>query len=155
MTPITKPRYLSTHILINWSSYLSFHPVCYLLKLQIELKMSELITKIVRSTGNHAASDDIYYRHTSTNGKKGKSAPTGGKSKSKVTGMRHGDSVYQGNPNTTNITQIEADDEDIELQNTGPGIVKTVETTVATFAASERDPDGSSQSSSTRNLHYP
>ncbi|CAG9936427.1 unnamed protein product [Clonostachys rosea f. rosea IK726] len=146
---------VGTMSLKNSMVYLSFHPVCYLLKLQIELKMSELITKIVRSTGNHAASDDIYYRHTSTNGKKGKSAPTGGKSKSKVTGMRHGDSVYQGNPNTTNITQIEADDEDIELQNTGPGIVKTVETTVATFAASERDPDGSSQSSSTRNLHYP
>ncbi|CAG9950080.1 unnamed protein product [Clonostachys rosea f. rosea IK726] len=89
---------VGTMSLKNSMVYLSFHPVCYLLKLQIELKMSELITKIVRSTGNHAASDDIYYRHTSTNGKKGKSAPTGGKSKSKVTGMRHGDSVYQGKP---------------------------------------------------------
>ncbi|KAF4452315.1 hypothetical protein F53441_4833 [Fusarium austroafricanum] len=40
--------------------YLSFHPVCYLLKLQIEMKMAELITKIVRSSG--ATGHDDYYR---------------------------------------------------------------------------------------------
>jgi hypothetical protein len=42
------------------SSYLSFHPVVYLSKLQIEMKMAELITKLVRSTGGRG-NQDVYY----------------------------------------------------------------------------------------------
>ncbi|KAF5618357.1 hypothetical protein F52700_12306 [Fusarium sp. NRRL 52700] len=46
--------------------YLSFHPVCYLLKLQIEMNMAELITKVVRSSGA-TVKDKIYPHHSSGN----------------------------------------------------------------------------------------
>ncbi|KAF5578721.1 lactoylglutathione lyase [Fusarium pseudoanthophilum] len=45
--------------------YLSFHPVCYLLKLQIEMKMAELISKIIRSSGT--TGKEIYAPLSSAN----------------------------------------------------------------------------------------
>ncbi|KAM5372443.1 hypothetical protein ACJZ2D_007481 [Fusarium nematophilum] len=119
--------------------YLSFHPVCYLLKLQIEMKMAELITKIVRSTGAHG-SEDIYYRQSST-GDKSKTARGG---------------TFRGG----NTTQIEAGEHDsaIELDisdRRDNGIIKTVQTTVATSRVEERDEgDSESRTSSTQRLHY-
>ncbi|PCD39400.1 hypothetical protein FGRA07_00671 [Fusarium graminearum] len=47
--------------------YLSFHPVAYLLKLQIEMKMAELITKIVRSSGTRGSDEGYYHSSNMTN----------------------------------------------------------------------------------------
>ncbi|KAL6364692.1 hypothetical protein LRP88_00663 [Fusarium phalaenopsidis] len=134
--------------------YLSFHPVCYLLKLQIEMKMAELITKIVRSTGRHG-SDDIYYRHSST-GDKSKTA--GGTTKVKFS---NGLSGAQGTFRQGNTTQIEAGDQDSDIEMeirgraTDGGIIKTTHTTVASSPVDIREDDDShSRTSSTRKLHY-
>ncbi|RSL68969.1 hypothetical protein CEP54_002592 [Fusarium duplospermum] len=134
--------------------YLSFHPVCYLLKLQIEMKMAELITKIVRSTGRHG-SDDIYYRQSST-GDKSKTA--GGTTKVKFS---NGLSGAQGTFRQGNTTQIEAGepDSDIEMdirdRATDGGIIRTIHTTVASSPVDIREDDDShSRTSSTRKLHY-
>ncbi|EEU39267.1 uncharacterized protein NECHADRAFT_43326, partial [Fusarium vanettenii 77-13-4] len=134
--------------------YLSFHPVCYLLKLQIEMKMAELITKIVRSTGRHG-SDDIYYRQSST-GDKSKTAR--GTTKAKFsTGL----SGAQGTFKQGNTTQIEAGDQDSDIEMeirdraTDGGIIKTTHTTVASSPVDIREDDDShSRTSSTRQLHY-
>ncbi|KAM5353451.1 hypothetical protein ACJ41O_000101 [Fusarium nematophilum] len=134
--------------------YLSFHPVCYLLKLQIEMKMAELITKIVRSTGAHG-SEDIYYRQSST-GDKSKTARgvTRAKFSNNLTGGHQG--TFRGG----NTTQIEAGEHDsaIELDisdRRDNGIIKTVQTTVATSRVEERDEgDSESRTSSTQRLHY-
>ncbi|KAF4983618.1 hypothetical protein FZEAL_1027 [Fusarium zealandicum] len=134
--------------------YLSFHPVCYLLKLQIEMKMAELITKIVQSAGAHG-SEDIYYRHSST-GNKSKSA-RGTKSR-----FANG---FAGGHNTSfrggNTTQVEAGghESDIELETRDrmaeTGIIKTVQTMVARDLADEGDDgDVESRTSSTRKLHH-
>ncbi|KAI8718120.1 hypothetical protein NCS52_00890000 [Fusarium sp. LHS14.1] len=134
--------------------YLSFHPVCYLLKLQIEMKMAELITKIVRSTGRHG-SDDIYYRHSSTGDK---SRTVGGTAKVKFS---HGMSGAQGTFRQGNTTQIEAGDQDSDIEMeirgraTDGGIIKTTHTTVASSPVEIREDDDShSRTSSTRQLHY-
>ncbi|KAH7259870.1 hypothetical protein B0J15DRAFT_491306 [Fusarium solani] len=134
--------------------YLSFHPVCYLLKLQIEMKMAELITKIVRSTGRHG-SDDIYYRQSST-GDKSKTA--GGTTKVKFS---NGLSGAQGTFRQGNTTQIEAGDQDSDIEMeirdraTDGGIIKTTHTTVASSPVDIREDDDShSRTSSTRKLHY-
>ncbi|KAJ4309601.1 hypothetical protein N0V84_011414 [Fusarium piperis] len=135
--------------------YLSFHPVCYLLKLQIEMKMAELITKIVRSSGRHG-SDDIYYRQSST---RDKSKTAGGTAKVK---FPNGLSGAQGTFRQGNTTQIEAgeQDRDIEMEirdrATDGGIIKTTHTTVASSPVidTREDDDSQSRTSSTRKLHY-
>ncbi|KAF4469122.1 hypothetical protein FALBO_3993 [Fusarium albosuccineum] len=138
--------------------YLSFHPVCYLLKLQIEMKMAELITKIVRS-GGARGSDDNYY-HNSSSGDKSKSG--GGTTKRKFSHAIPGVNTPFKGANTTHVEGGERGEHDssieIELQgrsNIDAGIVRTIQTTVATSPVDEReDTDSHSRTSSTRKLHY-
>uniref|UniRef100_A0A0D2Y369 Integral membrane protein n=1 Tax=Fusarium oxysporum (strain Fo5176) TaxID=660025 RepID=A0A0D2Y369_FUSOF len=110
--------------------YLSFHPVCYLLKLQIEMKMAELITKIVRSSGA-TGKDNAYYHHSSAN--HAKSMATNTITKPSATHSHPGvHGAFPGN----NTTRIQAGDRDssIEMELQGrmsmsqSGIVRTVET---------------------------
>ncbi|KAM5367294.1 hypothetical protein ACJA88_011546 [Fusarium oxysporum] len=121
--------------------YLSFHPVCYLLKLQIEIKMAELITKIVRSSGA-TGKDNAYYHHSSAN--HAKSMATNTITKPSATHSHPGvHGAFPGN----NTTRIQAGDRDssIEMELQGrmsmsqSGIVRTVETTVATSPAQVHD----------------
>ncbi|WKT43994.1 hypothetical protein QSH57_008847 [Fusarium oxysporum f. sp. vasinfectum] len=121
--------------------YLSFHPVCYLLKLQIEMKMAELITKIVRSSGA-TGKDNAYYHHSSAN--HAKSMVTNTITKPSATHAHPGvHGAFPGN----NTTHIQAGDRDssIEMEVQGrmsmsqSGIVRTVETTVATSPAQVHD----------------
>lgn len=128
-------------ILTLFTRYLSFHPVAYLLKLQIEMKMAELITKIVKSTGGKG-SEDVYYNTYSTGDKsKGTGGVAGRSNKSK--GITN-HSAFRGG----NSTQIGVGDhEDVEM-----GIRKTVETTVAREDVD--DGDRESRTSSTRELHH-
>lgn len=116
--------------------------------------MAELITKIVRSTGRHG-SDDIYYRHSSTGDK---SKTIGGTTKVKFS---HGMSGVQGTFRQGNTTQIEAGDQDSDIEMeirdraTDGGIIKTTHTTVASSPVDIReDDDTHSRTSSTRQLHY-
>lgn len=134
--------------------YLSFHPVCYLLKLLIEMKLAELITKIVRSTGQNR-SDDIYYRQSSTGDKfKAAIGTTKTKAPNRLSGAQM--TFRQGN-----TTQIEAGDEDSDVEierrdvrNHGV-IIKTTHTTIARSPVETReDDDSNSRTSSTRKLHY-
>lgn len=149
------------------NSYLSFHPVAYLAKLQIEMHMAELITKIVKSTGIHG-SEDIYYKN-STSGAKSKGITGGatgggtgaktGKSANRISRRDPTMLSYRGG-NTTQIgagdddsIELETREGDVESPQPG-GIRKTVQTTVASAPIEERDGDTDSRSSSTRKLHY-
>ncbi|KAH7000532.1 hypothetical protein EDB80DRAFT_113933 [Ilyonectria destructans] len=138
--------------------YLSFHPVCYLLKLQIEMTMAELITKIVRSS-NASGNEDVYYRHSS--GGKSRIDGTTGKSKFSNTLSKGHNTTFRGG-NTTHVGVGDVDS-DVELEardGANPatmenGIMKTVQTTVASRPAEERDDgDAESTNSSTMKLHY-
>jgi hypothetical protein len=120
------------------------------------MKMAELITKIVRSSSSGGAgSDDIYYRQSSNNQK----SRSDGKSKFSNALSKGHNSTWRGG----NTTQIEVGDRDNDLElevrdNINPddletGIVKTVQTTVASAPAEERDDADAESSSSTRKLH--
>ncbi|KAF5019532.1 hypothetical protein F66182_8474 [Fusarium sp. NRRL 66182] len=134
--------------------YLSFHPVCYLLKLQIEMKMAELIAKIVRSTGTRG-SQDTYYRQTGSDAKTNGSTV---RSKASLTlSGAHG--ALQGN-NTCHVEGGERDSS-IELDVTDgvnpSGIIKTVETTVDRTPARptfDGDDGTHSRTSSIQKLRY-
>ncbi|KAF4957349.1 hypothetical protein FSARC_11348 [Fusarium sarcochroum] len=130
--------------------YLSFHPVCYLLKLQIEMKMAELITKIVRSTSNR--SDDMYYPRSGTN--PGKMTGTTSKTKGSLnqSGV-HG--TLQGN----HAIHIKGGDRDSFIQmdvhghDNPSGIIRTIQTTVDHSPALIKDYDDThSGTSSTQEL---
>ncbi|KAH7141009.1 hypothetical protein EDB81DRAFT_692585 [Dactylonectria macrodidyma] len=137
--------------------YLSFHPVCYLLKLQIEMIMAELITKIVRSANNRSLNTSGVQSST---GGKSKMGSATGKSKLSNTLVNDHSSASRGG----NTTQVMGGDieSDIELgrQSTSPedietGIVKTVQTTIEMGPAKEReDEDARSTNCSTIELHY-
>jgi hypothetical protein len=113
--------------------YLSFHPVAYLLKLQIEMKMAELITKIVRSSGTRG-SDEMYYHSSNiANAHQRQMAST---AKAKTDGPLTG---TQGAMRGRNTTLIEGGDlgeleSSLETARSGrdnlSGIVRTIETTV-------------------------
>ncbi|KAH6697162.1 hypothetical protein F5X68DRAFT_226548 [Plectosphaerella plurivora] len=104
--------------------YLSFHPVAYLSKLYIEMKMAELITKLVRSTGGRG-SQDIYYNsnansdaHSVANDKRSNPIP-----------RSHDPILNRSNPELIVVTQPE----DVELgisedadSNTGQTAVEGV-----------------------------
>ncbi|KAF4997560.1 hypothetical protein FGRMN_3765 [Fusarium graminum] len=116
--------------------YLSFHPVAYLLKLQIEMKMAELITRIVRSSGAHGngtGNSDMYYTSTN-NGRTVGTLRTRGKTPPPLTGT-------QGLMRGSNTTHVEAGsiDQPPEMAMQGNrnlnAILRTVQTTVATSPA--------------------
>ncbi|KAH7004129.1 hypothetical protein EDB82DRAFT_532494 [Fusarium venenatum] len=113
--------------------YLSFHPVAYLLKLQIEMKMAELITKIVRSSGTRS-SDEMY--HHSSNMTHVNQRQMTSTAKAKPDGPLTG---AQGAMRGRNTTLIEGGDlgefeSSLETARSGrdnlSGIVRTIETTV-------------------------
>ncbi|KFA68891.1 hypothetical protein S40285_09378 [Stachybotrys chlorohalonatus IBT 40285] len=133
--------------------YLSFHPVCYLLKLQIEMKMAELITKIVRSTGA-SSSEDIYYRQSSTGPKSKSGAPAGGQKARFSSVLSNGNRAFRGEQTTK--VEVGDHDSDLELEVHGAeGIMKTVQTTIALSPVDDRNEDDAhSRSSSTRELHF-
>lgn len=105
------------------------------------MKMAELITKIVRSSGA-TGKDNAYYHHSSTN--HAKSMATNTITKPSATHSHPGvHGAFPGN----NTTRIQAGDRDssIEMELQGrmsmsqSGIVRTVETTVATSPAQVHD----------------
>ncbi|KAF5715458.1 hypothetical protein FMUND_6837 [Fusarium mundagurra] len=115
-----------------WDSYLSFHPVCYLLKLQIEMKMAELISKIIRSSGT--TGKEIYPLLSSANPAKVMATNTitrPSSTYSGVFGALHG--------NVTTLVEAGDRDSSFEMELSGResrnGIIRTVETTVATAPA--------------------
>ncbi|RGP72144.1 hypothetical protein FLONG3_6867 [Fusarium longipes] len=111
--------------------YLSFHPIAYLLKLQIEMKMAELITKIVRSSGR--GSDDIYYSSNMTNANPRPMAST---AKARPDGPLTGTQGVMRGRNTTLIEGGDLGDVESSLESALngrdnlSGIVRTIETTV-------------------------
>lgn len=54
------------HIAHKYISYVQFHPLAYLLKLQIELGMADLIIKIVRATKPGPSSSEPYPHYANT-----------------------------------------------------------------------------------------
>ncbi|KAH7192805.1 uncharacterized protein B0J16DRAFT_380692 [Fusarium flagelliforme] len=110
--------------------YLSFHPVAYLLKLHIEMKMAELITKIVRSSGARGADDMYYHSSNLTNARATTATP---KTKEKPLGGIHG--AMRGRNSTLirggDLGELESS---LESGRNGrdnlSGIVRTIETTV-------------------------
>ncbi|KAH7144216.1 hypothetical protein B0J13DRAFT_635185 [Dactylonectria estremocensis] len=138
--------------------YLSFHPVCYLLKLQIEMIMAELITKIVRSSSIHQSGDTIGVQ--SSAGGKSKIDSATGKSKFSTTLVNDRSSASRGGDTTQVIGGDIGGDIDIELggQSTHPedmetGVVKTVQT-IEGPAKEREDEEAGSTNSSILELHY-
>ncbi|CAG1989351.1 unnamed protein product [Fusarium graminearum] len=123
--------------------YLSFHPVAYLLKLQIEMKMAELITKIVRSSGTRGSDEGYYHSSNMTNMNQRQMTSTAkAKPDGPLTGM-HG--AMRGR----NTTLIEGGDlgeleSSLESARNGrdnmSGIVRTIETTVDSSPAHAVEP---------------
>ncbi|CAM1502595.1 Fc.00g073710.m01.CDS01 [Cosmosporella sp. VM-42] len=138
--------------------YLQFHPVAYLLKLQIEMVMADLITKIVRATSVDGGYSSGIKSKTSgvTTSRVGK--------KSSSAAPRGQNLTFVGQQTTT--IGVGDHDRDIEMEDRKPqdrvspqpdaGIRKTVETVINREPREEeRDiDDASSQTSSTRKLHY-
>ncbi|KAM0327585.1 hypothetical protein ACHAQA_005878 [Verticillium albo-atrum] len=50
----------------NTFVYMQFHPLAYIVKLNIEMSMADLIAKIARSQNNNPASDEIFSRSLGT-----------------------------------------------------------------------------------------
>ncbi|PTD10922.1 hypothetical protein FCULG_00011243 [Fusarium culmorum] len=123
--------------------YLSFHPVAYLLKLQIEMKMAELITKIVRSSGTRGSDEGYYHSSNITNvNHRPMTSTAKAKRDGPLTGM-HG--AMRGR----NTTLIEGGDlgeleSSLESARNGrdnmSGIVRTIETTVNSLPAHVVEP---------------
>ncbi|KAF7562848.1 hypothetical protein G7046_g1264 [Stylonectria norvegica] len=147
--------------------YLQFHPVAYLLKLQIEMMMAELITKVVKATSR----DGDYNSNSAQKSKTGTGSvvPSGTKTTNAYT---RGQNLTFVEQNTTQIG-VGDRDSDVELQGRirpdgdamadDSGIRKTVQTTVKSTPRDDgerRDrqdmdfADTESQSSSTHKLHY-
>lgn len=143
--------------------YLQFHPVAYLLKLQIEMTMADLITKIVRSSNG-----GDYYSNSRSGGRTKNGGPPGTASGKKA--GRGGSHVHNLTFTEQNKTHVEVGDPDTDFElreRTGTntpqpdvGIRKTVETVVNSEPREGREShereidDSESQSSSTRKLHY-
>lgn len=138
--------------------YLQFHPVAYLLKLQIEMVMADLITKIVRASG---ANGDYY----SGSGDKSK-GPIGSTAGRKTNPSTKAQNLTFVEQHTTQIG-VGDRDSDFEISQTNgrgspqpsTGIRKTVETVINSEPRQDiidagNDSDLESQSSSTRKLHY-
>ncbi|QPC67987.1 hypothetical protein HYE67_010218 [Fusarium culmorum] len=125
------------------TNYLSFHPVAYLLKLQIEMKMAELITKIVRSSGTRGSDEGYYHSSNITNvNHRPMTSTAKAKRDGPLTGM-HG--AMRGR----NTTLIEGGDlgeleSSLESARNGrdnmSGIVRTIETTVNSLPAHVVEP---------------
>ncbi|KAK7427283.1 hypothetical protein QQZ08_006219 [Neonectria magnoliae] len=137
--------------------YLSFHPVCFLFKLQIEMQMAELVNKIVRASNGYGSGNNSHRLSITT---KSRSEGTHGKSKFSHTLSKGHNGAFRGG----NTTQIEVGDHDSlehDLRDVahsgagGNGIMKTVQTTIDRVPAVDNDRDEvDSVSSSTRKLHY-
>ncbi|KFA81544.1 hypothetical protein S40288_09061 [Stachybotrys chartarum IBT 40288] len=124
-----------------------------LIFISLSLDMAELITKIVRSTGA-SSSEDIYYRKSSTGPKSKSGAPAGGQKARFSSALSNGNRAFRGEQTTK--VEVGDHDSDIELEVRGAeGIMKTVQTTIASSPVDDgNEDDAHSRSSSTRNLHF-
>ncbi|RSL81168.1 hypothetical protein CDV31_017061 [Fusarium ambrosium] len=143
---------LSLDVVLVGLIYLSFHPVCYLLKLQVEMNMAELIVKIVRSTGRYGH-DEIY--HVQSARDKPRTARGAIKVKSS-----NGLVNARGALETGNITHVgaggQSDDMEMEIRGGGNsvGITKITQIMVSSSPVNTRDDDDShSMANSTRRLN--
>ncbi|KAH7114784.1 hypothetical protein B0J13DRAFT_656089 [Dactylonectria estremocensis] len=130
----------------NGFIYVKFHPLVYMLKLQIEMNISSLIVKVVRATGGNSS-----YAHGTELQSKPMDLTGGARGASdNRTGATKISNIFSGNR-----THIEADPMDPEIpgQNFQKGITKIVQTqvTITPRQGDEDDEDGNSQSS-TRQL---
>ncbi|KAI1340769.1 hypothetical protein F5Y15DRAFT_32178 [Xylariaceae sp. FL0016] len=116
--------------------YLLFHPVAYLIKLQIEMTMADLIAKVVKASNGHSSDP---YKSDKT-----RTAPTQSRKTARNTGIHTG---VVDNHHSTRIG-VGDDDNDVELA----GIQKTVETHIIVNPKDDDQDDGQSRSSSTRQL---
>ncbi|KAK7423539.1 hypothetical protein QQX98_000997 [Neonectria punicea] len=137
--------------------YLSFHSICFLFKLQMEMQMAELVTKIVRVSNGHGSGNNSHRLSITT---KSRSEGTGGKSKFSHTLSKGHNAGFRGG-NTTQIEVGYHDSLELDLRDGahsgagGHGIIKTVQTTIDRVPAVDNDRDEvDSVSSSTRKLHY-
>ncbi|KLP12064.1 uncharacterized protein Y057_7198 [Fusarium fujikuroi] len=127
-------RRVTSYVAMVWAVWF-----CYLLKLQIEMKMAELITKIVRSSG--ATGKDNSHQSSAHHAR---SMATNTITKPSAT---HSHPGVHGTIPGNNTTHIEAGDRDssmeIEIQErmsmSQSGIVRTVETAVTTSPAQIHD----------------
>lgn len=138
--------------------YLQFHPVAYLLKLQIEMANANLIAKVVRSS---ATGGDYY--SSGAQSRPGAVSSTTGKKLSR--GTAKGGNLTFTEQNTTHVEggHTEAFELNSRVEpgrdtpQTDLGIRKTVETVINSEPRQDdlgNDSDLESQSSSTRKLHY-
>ncbi|KAF2492268.1 hypothetical protein BU16DRAFT_542174 [Lophium mytilinum] len=130
----------------NTFIYVQFHPLAYLVKLNIELSMADLISKVVRGSDR----TDAFHSDSRSGGTT--ELTSHGKSK-------HRSEHPLGNPTTSHAFASKGnkrDDDSISLEEQ-TGIIKTVATTIVTEGAHDREgdkDDGRSTSSSTAELHH-
>lgn len=125
-------------------SYVQFHPLAYIVKLNIELSMADLISKVVRRQDRV---DNSYSNSNPTeltsNPRHGHFNTRGGVFSSSNEQPTHVSHVYAGK------TLSDSSEGDISPQNRGAGIMKTIDTVVQSV-----EKDGSeSVSSSMRQLN--
>ncbi|KAK7431556.1 hypothetical protein QQZ08_001774 [Neonectria magnoliae] len=132
----------------NGFIYVQFHPLVYMLKLQIEMNISSLIVKVVRATGENSS----YARGTELQSKPPDSTGARGASENRTGTTKLSNNIFSGNR-----TYIEADPMDAEMPGKSPhpqkGITKIVQTEVTMTPRGRDDEDGDTNSqSSTRHL---
>lgn len=133
----------------DFTSYIQFHPLTYLLKLHIEMNIAELITKVVQASnpmeghsGHKSHSLPGTLEHSSRKSRVN-AKPHGSGFSAHISSMlsgSHGDHIEISSQETAH-----------EMKPQEGGIHKKMETTV-TSKALEEDEFGS-ESSSTRKLH--
>ncbi|KAF2816610.1 uncharacterized protein BDZ99DRAFT_376053, partial [Mytilinidion resinicola] len=132
----------------NTFVYVQFHPLAYLVKLNIELSMADLISKVVRGSDR----TDAFHSDSRS----------GGTTELTSHGIsKHRSEHPLGNPTTQHVFASKAEPRDndsisLEEQN---GIIKTVATTIVLESDGRHDrdvdkDDGRSTSSSTAELHH-
>ncbi|KAH6949267.1 hypothetical protein DER45DRAFT_606670 [Fusarium avenaceum] len=136
----------------NGFVYIQFHPLVYLLKLQIEMNMADLIGKVVRASNNDPNRHDYSSRSRTT----GTSRPHG---------TRFGQTLASAH-HRTHIELGEEDEYELQEREKIDGIKKTVVTQVVHTGQQKQQTDDSdstiddhnndnavSEASSTKHLH--
>ncbi|KAF7561103.1 hypothetical protein G7046_g3026 [Stylonectria norvegica] len=127
----------------NGFIYVQFHPLVYMLKLYIEMNISDLIVKVVRATGDHSSYQNDYQQGTEL-----QSRHKGNKSGTAGTTATPGQLF-----SSSNEAHIEADRRTVGGNDpASKGITKIVQTNVTITSRHREEEDDRSSQSSTRQL---
>jgi hypothetical protein len=128
----------------NTFIYVQFHPVAYIVKLNIECSMADLISKVVRGKDR----TDVFHPDSNSNPTELASRNRTGKVSNNTTFSGHLESQHRAGVRKIDPDEISLDKDEEAGHN---GIMKTIATTVVTAHGADKD-GRNSVSSSTVNL---